>query len=102
MGKRLVTTIRRALSVGMACAKALPFGHTVKIQRSVQVHCGGCGKSGIGLQTMRIHRLAVAQSDPDPPDGWGVRYQRREGSTPAPTYYCGTCAEAVATGKLKV
>jgi hypothetical protein len=101
MGKRLVR-LRQLLSVGLACVRALPFGHTVKVQRSAEVCCCGCGERGHGLQTTRINRHAVAKSAAEPPDGWGIRYQRRPGNDPLPTYSCGPCAHAAATGKLKV
>ena len=102
MVESTLARLRRLLAVVRASASALVTNQTAVLQRGVGIRCEGCGATTLAMQSTRISRRGVWRGDPTAPDGWGIRYQRRDGQDALATYYCADCAANVASGKLKV
>lgn len=98
----MVESAMRALAVARSTMAALATNRTAVIQRGAEIQCEGCAATAMAPQTTRISRRGVWTGDPAAPDGWGIRYKRRDRQDALATYYCAECAAKVASGEIKV
>jgi len=98
MGERFMRWARLAL----LCARNIPRGKVVSLERGARIACDGCAVESFGTKRTRIGPQGVWTGDVQAPDGWGIRYTRHTDSDPTPSYYCGKCSALVSAGKMKV
>jgi hypothetical protein len=83
----------------LAIIREAPKGNSVRIERKVPISCALCGKETTTVARFDVGARGLWRRDPIAPEGWGIRYKRREGMAPLPTYYCSTCAQVMAGKK---
>jgi len=94
--------LRGVLGAARAFVAAIATDRTAVLQRGVRIRCEGCDRNTLAMQQTRASRHGVWRGDPTAPDGWSIRYRRRDGQDALATYYCADCAAKVATGEIKV